>query len=128
MLLAQNETRPLIEFTLAPLWHDHGIPLAIMGILVVFLALSLLATFIGLLPRLLPRPATAPIAAEPTEAAGDEISEETLAVIAAAVAATLDRPHRIVRISGLTPQDLGWSLEGRLQHHQSHKIRHRGDR
>ncbi len=33
MFLAQQ---PLIEFTLAPLSEDFGVPLAVMGILVVF--------------------------------------------------------------------------------------------
>ena len=43
-------------------------------------------------------------------------------MIAAAVAETIRQPHRIVRIRGLTAEDLDWSLEGRMQHHQSHRI------
>ncbi len=53
MFLAQQGDRPLIEFTLAPLSEDYGIPLAVMGILVVFLALVLVVVFITLLPRVL---------------------------------------------------------------------------
>ena len=53
MLLAQQDDRPLIEFTLAPLFEDYGIPLAVMGIFVVFMALVLVVVFITLLPRVL---------------------------------------------------------------------------
>ena len=125
MLLAQQDARPLIEFTSAPLWEEHGIPLAVMGILVVFSALVLIVAFITFLPRLLARiadvepqqPAASPIPVE------GELSEEMVVVIAAAVAATLSKPHRIVKIRGLTPAELGWSLEGRAQQHQSHQLR-----
>ena len=119
MLLAQQNSRPLIEFTLAPLFEDHGIPLAVMGVLVVFLALLLIAVFIILLPRVLSG-ASAPEAIEPL--GEEEPSEETLVVIAAAVAEAIRQPHRIVRIRGLTSADFDWSLEGRMQHHQSHRI------
>lgn len=127
MLLAQQDVRPLVEFTLDPLWKEHGIPLAVMGVFVVFSALVLIVVFITLLPRILARvsaeeskqPATLPTAFE------DEMSEEMVVVIAAAVAATIDKPHRIVKIRGLTPAELGWSLEGRTQHHQSHRLRTR---
>jgi len=113
------------QFTLEPLGEDHGIPLAIMGILVVFMALILVALFIVALPRIMEwldrmhpeqKPAVAALA-------NDELSEETVAVIAAAVAAVLDRPHRVVHVRGLTPEDLGWSLKGRLSHHASHSLR-----
>ena len=53
MLFAQQDARPLVEFTSAPLWEEHGIPLAVMGVLVVFSALVLIITFITLLPRVL---------------------------------------------------------------------------
>jgi len=128
MLLAQQDSRPLIEFTLAPLFEDHGFPLAVMGVLVVFLALVLIGVFIKLLPKVFG-------AAEVTEPsfagfldADDELSEETLVIIAAAVAETMRQPHRIVRIRGLTSQPMEWSLEGRMQHHQSHNIPHRNHR
>lgn len=130
MLFSQQDSRPLIEFTLAPLFEDYGIPLAVMGILVVFMALVLVVIFITLLPRLLApfstkndeQPATLPASAE------EELSEETLVVIAAAVAETISKPHRVVKIRGLTPDDLGWSHEGRTRHHQSHRIRPRDQR
>lgn len=130
MLLAEQDGRPLIDFTLDPLLEDFGIPLAVMGIFVVFTALALLVVFITLLPRVLERflgdrlvePARVEAPAE------DELPEETVAVIAAAVAETLGGPHRIVRIRGLTPEDLGWSLKGRIHHHQSHRIQRRDRR
>ena len=129
MILAQQASRPLIEFTTAPLLEEYGIPLAVMGILVVFSALILVVTFITLLPRVLAvfsaeeeeESAAAPV----LDISGDELPEQILVVIAAAVAQALEGPHRIVRIRGLTPADLGWSLEGRIQHHQSHQIQHR---
>lgn len=127
MLLAQQDERPMIDFTLAPLSEDIGFPLAVMGILVVFSALVLVVVFITVLPRVLglfssneaQAATTVPVFGE------DELPEETVVVIAAAVAATISRPHRIVQIRGLTPADRGWSLEGRTQHHQSHRIQSR---
>ena len=135
MLLAQQDARPLVEFTLAPLTEEHGIPLAVMGVLVVFMALVLLLGFITLLPRMLawgspkelePSAATpfAPPAAVPF-VAEEELSEEMLVVIAATVAETISSPHRVVNIRGLTPGELGWTLEGRMQHHRSHGLRNR---
>ncbi len=54
----------------------------------------------------------------------DAVPDEIVAVIAAAVAEVIDAPHRIVRVRGLTPDDLGWLLEGRMQHHASHRPHH----
>ncbi|MCB0117354.1 MAG: OadG family protein [Caldilineaceae bacterium] len=120
-----------IGFTLEPLFHDTGIPLAIMGVLVVFLALAVLVIFIQRLPyimeRLEPRAPSSAAPAPPVVSATNELPEELVVVITAAVAAALDRPHRIVRIRGLTPTDMAWSMEGRSQHHQSHRIRPRGN-
>ena len=130
MLLVQQDRGFFIEFTGAPLLEDYGIPLAVMGILVVFLALALVVGFISLLPRVLSRfdaaKLTSPSALH--DAMDEELSEETLVVIAAAVAVATGRPHRIVRIRGVTAQELGWSLEGRMQHHRSHMIKHRDQR
>jgi len=128
MLLAQPKTRALVEFTVRPLFEEHGVPLAMMGVFVVFMALVLVMVFITLLPRILARGAARDVrdAAE-SPAAVDEntLPEVTLVVIAAAVAETLDAPHRIVKIRGLTPGELGWSMEGRIQHHRSHGVRSR---
>jgi Na+-transporting methylmalonyl-CoA/oxaloacetate decarboxylase gamma subunit len=121
MLLAEQTSRPLMDFTLRPLLEDHGIPLAVMGILVVFAALALVVAFITLLPRLL-GPVSAEQPATALAADEDALPEETLVILAAAVAAVICQPHRIVRVRGLTPEDHGWSLEGRMQHHQSHRI------
>jgi len=127
MLFAQQDGRPLVEFTTAPVFEETGLPLVVMGITVVFMALAFVVSFITVLPRLLARVFPEPQAKQSVAHAADidELSEETVAVITAAVAATLLQPHRIVRIRGLTPEDQGWSLEGRMQHHQSHRISHR---
>ena len=127
MLLAQQDTRPLFEFTVAPLLMDHGIPLAVMGIFVVFVALILIASVITLLPKILGVKAPAapsPAATGSTPPIQEELPAETLAILAAAVEATMRSPHRIVRIRGLTNQEMDWTMEGRMQHHQSHNPRH----
>ncbi len=132
MLFAQEDARPLIQFTLAPLFRDEGLPLAVMGIFVVFVALVLVAGAITLLPRVLEKisPELSPKTDMPPSLADEdlELSGELLAVIAAAVAETVRVPHRIVRIGGWSAEDQGWSLGGRILHHQSHKIQPRDRR
>ena len=124
MILAQQETEPLVRFTLSPLFEESGIALAIMGIVVVFLALVLVASFISVLPSLAERLSAArPTRPAPMATVDEAIPEQTLAIIAAAVAVTLQRPHRVVRVQGMTPEDLGWSLEGRMHHHHLHAPR-----
>lgn len=132
LLFAQTADAPSIQFTLRPLLEDHGIPLAIMGVLVVFGTLVLVSGFISLLPRLAGSPSqpekhTAPAAAKRRET-GDELSEEMVVVIAAAVAEVMAKPHRILHIRGMTPEDAGWSFQGRMQHHSSHRIQRRDRR
>ena len=130
-----NFELPLAQIDWSPLWEDHGIPLAIMGLVVVFAALTLLRVFIGSLPRIMaildhyfPEEAEAlPGVSQPPQAQSQTngISDEIVVVIAAAVAATISEPHRIVRTRELSPEDLSWSLEGRRQHHASHSIQPR---
>ncbi len=127
MLWAQSDSQPLFQWTLAPLFEDYGIPLAIMGVLVVYLALTLIILFISLLPRIFVvrpaatgHPVSSSLLIDP-----NELSDEEMAVLAAAVAEAMGKPQRIVKIRGLTPAELGWSLEGRMQHHQSHRIQRR---
>lgn len=126
-LLAQETSEEIFRFQLQPLWEEHGIPLAIMGVLVVFAALVLVSSFIVLLPRLMSAlDALVPVektvqqtspAPKPEE---DELPEEILAVLAAAVAETLGKRHRIVFARALTSKDLAWSHAGRWQIHTSH--------
>lgn len=132
LLLAQEQTKPLFEFTTEPLWRDSGIPLAVMGIFVVFSALLLVVFCISTLPRALNLISPSAAKSEPQAASSsavaadeDELPEETLVVIAAAVAEVLDRPHRIVKIRGLSPTEQAWSIEGRMKHHLSHRIQRR---
>ena len=54
------------------------------------------------------------------------IPPEIIAVIAAAVAATLDRPHRIVQVKQAAfpvPHFSVWAYEGRAELSLSHRIR-----
>jgi len=124
---------PLAQVSLDPLWEDHGIALAMMGMLVVFSALVLVSTFIAVLPRLMEwlqrvhpeavlthgksKPAPKSTKKKPED---DDLPEEVLVVIAAAVAEMIPAPHRIVHTRQLRPEEHGWSLQGRMQHHTSH--------
>jgi hypothetical protein len=54
------------------------------------------------------------------------VDSEIVAIIAAAVAAVLDRPYRLVSVqlvSAPVPHLNVWALEGRTQIFQSHKVR-----
>lgn len=122
----------LAQIDWQPLWEDHGIPLAVMGLIVVFVALTLLRIFIGWLPKIiaiLDRFFPEADESAPSELAKDalwsELPDEILVVITAAVAAVVVEPHRIVHTRSLSPEDLSWSLEGRMQHHASHRIQPR---
>ena len=121
----------LLQITFKPLWEDHGIALAIMGMLVVFLALVLVSSFIVLLPRVMlivdhlaaksvPKAVNAQKKPQPAGERSGEIPEEIQVVIAAAVAEAIDTPHRIVHTRQITAEEHSWSLEGRMQHHTSH--------
>ncbi len=111
-LPAEPTIRQLIEF-------------AAGGLGVVLLSLSMLACFcsgVGYLFRL----NSARNAPNRNAARDDDaLTDEVVAVISAAVAATISASYRIVRIRGLTAEELGWSREGRLQHHTSHRDSHR---
>jgi hypothetical protein len=51
---------------------------------------------------------------------------ELLAIIAAAVAVVLQRPHRVVSVKPAGPVVTwvnAWAMEGRFQHYSSHKVR-----
>ena len=115
-----------------PLFEDDGIPLALMGFVVVFAALLTVRIFIGMLPRVmavlnhyhpeqekdLPSPAR-------QETLSQDLPDEIVAVIAATVAVIVRVPHRIVRTRDLSSDNMSWQLEGRRQHHASHSIQHR---
>ncbi len=124
----------LAQLVWEPLFEDHGFPLAIMGLFVVFAALILVRIFIGTLPRIIAVldrffPTAAEAATEaPAPQAAEGLSEEIVVVIATAVAMTLRVPHRIVHTRELSAEDLSWTLEGRRQHHISHRIHPRDSR
>lgn len=51
---------------------------------------------------------------------------EIMAIIAAAVAVTLGRPHRVLDVKKAAPAVTwvnAWAMEGRFQHYSSHKVR-----
>jgi Na+-transporting methylmalonyl-CoA/oxaloacetate decarboxylase gamma subunit len=111
--LADEPTaRQLVEFSLA-------------GCAVVLLSLSILALICHAVSYVLRFTAAGPMPSKNPASKEVELSEEVVAIITAAVAEALEARHRIVHIRGLTPEDLGWSLEGRLQHHASHIAPHR---
>jgi hypothetical protein len=62
----------------------------------------------------------------PAPAPSDLVATEIVAVVAAAVAALLDRPHRLISV---VPVDISvphlnvWAFEGRSQLFVSHKVR-----
>jgi hypothetical protein len=65
-----------------------------------------------------------PLGAQPVATA---VAPEIAAVIAAAVSAVLDRPHRLVSVQQVTvpvvPHLNVWAVEGRTQIFMSHKVR-----
>lgn len=98
------------------------------GLAVVILSLSLLSLVVALAGRLLRirKPTTSPAAATPAQPPlpSADLTPELVAVIAAAVAVTLSKPHRIVRIRAAdNPWLQAWASEGRRQIFQSHHVR-----
>lgn len=58
--------------------------------------------------------------------AAEIMSPEILAVIAAAIAVVIGRPHQVISVqqgSACTPEVNVWALEGRMEHFMSHKVR-----
>lgn len=112
------------SFSLEPLWHDQGLPLAIMGMVVVFCALITVVIFISNLPRLMALIEGKPAPAKPAKpAAPAEDPDEVIAVIAAAVEAALGPGARVIHTQQLTPRELSWAQQGRFEHQTSHKPR-----
>lgn len=127
MQFSANNFGLLGQLTLAPLWKDTGLQLAVMGILVVFAALCLVAGFIAVLPRLMillegqPRPVPPTSASASAKQSAEEIPEEVLVVLAAAAAAALGDGHRVIHVSEASVRDRAWTMEGRAEHHGSHR-------
>jgi hypothetical protein len=72
-------------------------------------------------PVPVPIPAPAPLPA----VVAAETSPEILAVIAAAIAVVVGKPHRVLAIDKMVagPEINVWALEGRVEQFMSHKIR-----
>ena len=65
-------------------------------------------------------------AAAKTSPAAEPMPPEILAVIAAAIAVVLGRPHRVLSVqqaTAHTPEVNIWALEGRMEQFMSHKVR-----
>ncbi|QYY35751.1 OadG family transporter subunit [Ruficoccus sp. ZRK36] len=102
----------------------------LLGFVFVIVVLAILAgvtQIVGLFFRMkkeAPKPAAAaapaPAAASAAAPAGG-VSPEVVAVIAAAVHTTLERPHRILSIRSAS--DRYWAAEGRREIFRSHKVR-----
>jgi Na+-transporting methylmalonyl-CoA/oxaloacetate decarboxylase gamma subunit len=99
------------------------------GIIVVILVLAFLALCCGAVGVLL-RVSSSALAPKKTAGAEshevDEISEEIAVVITAAVAAVIGESHHIVHMREVRPQELNWTMEGRMYHHASHQPPPRG--
>lgn len=111
---------------------EHSVVLMLVGMLVVFIALSIVGMLLAAIARLFaekPKPVAAPAAApaQPAVAAmagpvaEPQIHNHTLVVISAAVAAVLGSNARINRIR-LTPDRSGsaWASQGRVDIQSSH--------
>lgn len=74
-------------------------------------------------PPVVVAPTQTPLKSSP---AAETIPPEILAVIAAAIAVVIGRPHRVLSVqqgSAYTPEVNVWALEGRMEHFMSHKVR-----
>lgn len=80
--------------TTAPLLEDTGLPLALMGIAVVFAALVLVALFIAALPRVLRYVAWVFPEKDPSAELGARATDAVEAPLIAAIAAALHRYSR----------------------------------
>ncbi len=97
----------------------------LVGFAIVMGTLALLWGLTALMARAIarleqPAPATPP-QAPPVPAAAIDAGPgaEELAVVAAAVALMLERPHRVVRV---LPQPSAWGQQGRRDAHSSHRM------
>lgn len=102
----------------------EGLALMVVGMLVVFLSLTVLAGVVLGIQRLLRPPAPAPMpAAEPAPApaAPDGIDPHHLVTIAAAVATVVGRPHRLRHVVPVGQHGDGWVTEGRVSIMTSHR-------
>jgi sodium pump decarboxylase gamma subunit len=103
----------------------EGFALMVVGMLVVFLSLTVLAGVVLGIGRLLQPPAPAPMPAAstpaPIPAASEGIDPHHLVAIAAAVAVVVDRPHRLRHVVPVGHHGDGWVTEGRVSIMTSHR-------
>lgn len=110
---------------------EHSVVLMVVGMLVVFFALSIVGMLLAALSRWFsekPKPAPAHVPSKPAVAAmagpvaESGIGAHTLVVISAAVAAALGAGARVTKVRTLTPDRSGtaWASQGRVDIHSSH--------
>lgn len=95
----------------------YGLKISLIGLLVVFSALTMIAGMVRLFGHLF-----AEDKRKDSKEKDDEISEEVIAAISAAVAVAIDRPFRVKRIQyNRRPSETdGWSGQGRVTIMASH--------
>ncbi|MFA7237800.1 MAG: OadG family protein [Phycisphaeraceae bacterium] len=109
----------------------HSVVLMLVGMLVVFFALSIVGVLLAALNRWFsekPKPAPVHVPSKPAVAAmtgpvaEPGIGAHTLVVISAAVAAALGAGARVTKVRTLTPDRSGtaWASQGRVDIHSSH--------
>lgn len=131
---------PLLALSQHPtFWEDVqyqtvGVVVVFSALVALWLALEAIGSFFrrngDRFSAVAPKPATAPAVDAPPAAKSEElplaegpIPAATLAVIAAAVHASIGPGHRIVAIAPAGAGNLAWSAEGRREHAGSHRIR-----
>lgn len=98
---------------------DHGISLAVTGILIVFAGLAAISLFIGLLPKILkllePREEPLPVKPRKRRAPGDQLDEATLTAIAFVLHAESERSsgQNLKVTLGLNPSP--WALSSQMR-------------
>ena len=109
----------------------EGVILLVVGMGVVFLALTLIMTLVMILGRLArelaPKPAAAPAPAPAPTQTTDEITPELVAVLTAAAVAATGGPVRVRRVTVLGAGSSGgaWLAGGRASLMGSHRPGHR---
>ena len=96
--------------------HITGFFFVIFVIILLWFFAAMMGTFFKKFVKVAPAKA---VPAAPVAASSGE-DDETVAVIAAALAMITHQKYRIVSIKGTNPD---WSREGRREHFASHKIR-----
>ncbi|MBP1468074.1 OadG family protein [Candidatus Chloroploca sp. M-50] len=115
----------------------EAVQIALTGVSVVFMALTLVALMLSLIGRIdkpiqqlmsrgkaVPEPAQAPVAPV-VEATDAELTPELIAILTVAANEVLQQPVRITRVQYNQPQTGAWSSQGRISIMASRRRRDR---